>query len=153
MKRIDLMFGFLFFVTTCAAADPIYKWVDQNGVTQYSAKPPSNLNSQKIQAQSTSTFKPDGNQPTQKSWQDLKQELDQRRIKEQVAQDKDEEKNKSVALEKKQRCTRAKSQLNTLQKSGLYITNAEGKKEWMDQKLHAAETEKYTNEAKENCGF
>lgn len=94
----------LFSPATSFSADPIYKWVDEKGVTQYSQKPPSQRNTQEIKPQSKpSRNSADGENATTKSLRDQESAFQQRHQKRKQDEQQAEDKAKALEVEKKQK--------------------------------------------------
>jgi hypothetical protein len=149
MKRLVLLGVQLFFLALAAEGASIYKWVDENGVTQYSATPPASQKAQQIQTQpAPPAANADSGMTHQKGWQEIEQELAERK----AAQTRDEAKTRNDALGKQQKCIRARQTLDTLLKQGpKYRLNEKGEKVFWDDKFLDSEIERNKKEVDENC--
>jgi hypothetical protein len=139
---------FLFFFAATSAGESIYKWVDEQGVTHYSAATPADKKAQQLKvpvapAQVDTTDQ----SPTMKNWQ-ANQSL--KNIKEKRA--REEEAENQEKAEKEKRCDIAKQRLGILQQqTRLYRTNNKGEQEYWNDAEREAETKRMQEEIKSNC--
>jgi hypothetical protein len=121
----------LLTVVTVQAAQ-VYKWVDENGQTQFSQFPPAEANqAKKIKVESAQSASPS---KLNTKLKDVRQKLleDSVARNTQSEQDKEDEKD---AERKAKNCELAKQQLRDLEANGrVYKTLENGEREWYDVK-------------------
>ena len=126
-----------------AAAQSLYKWVDEKGVTHYTQEPPPNGNASKLDVKV---------EPGRAAPDDWKaRELDSRRKKiESEGKSRVEEQRK--ALERAARCDRARSSLDQLRNSRrLYKLDAKGERVYLEDDQRPALIEKAQADVREYC--
>lgn len=143
-------------VAVATAGATIYKWVDEQGVTHYTATPPPRQKAKEIPIPtSPPAASPDAGQPAAKSWQEEEREFQKRRVEREEAEKKQKEqeaKAQQEAIARKQRCILARQNLHTLQmQKPVYSINEKGEREYLDDKMRAAEIEKLKKEIELYC--
>ena len=132
LRTIALVFA----VTVIVAG--IYKWVDEEGDTHYSETPPPAHKSQQIPMETPSQSAPRGEVPGTKTWQQLEQEFQQRRIERELAE-KEEAAQKAeaerLARARKAACITAQQNLHVLnQGRAVYILDEKGERIYIADK-------------------
>jgi hypothetical protein len=151
-----LLAPLLLFLAMATVGATIYKWVDEKGVTHYSATPPPNQKAREIQTQpSPPAAGTEGSQPTPKTWQEKEQGFQKRRAEREEAQKREEEeeaKAKREAFARKQGCILARQNLHTLQmQKAVYSINEKGERVFLDDEMRAAEIERMKKEVESYC--
>jgi hypothetical protein len=146
--NIKLSALLLFFLATVAEAGSIYKWVDEQGVTHYSAASPTNKKAEQVKTQAAPpVVENEGGDASMKNWaaKEKMKEYKQRRDQQEAAQVKEAE-------ERKNRCSIAKQQLGKLMQQGrIYKLNENGEKVYWDDDFHDAEIIRMKREVESNC--
>jgi hypothetical protein len=148
----------LLFIAMATIAATIYKWVDEKGVTHYSATPPDNQKGQKIQISPSATTTEGGKSapsPLQKG--------------EQGSAESKKENNKIMKpnagqTEGEERCQEARKQLALLQEQGPVYRDESGKlhlkwkydtyqgnREYLDDTTRSAEIKHVRQEIETSC--
>jgi len=137
-------------MTTFAAAQTMYKWVDEKGVTHYTDAPPPDGKGQKIDIRATPPSAPVPPQPT---FQEKEQaQRGQQLQKDQAAKAADLEEAKAKAY-KKGRCIEARRQLGVLAiQRPIFTINEKGEKVYMEDKDRQAQIDKWQAQVDEFCG-
>lgn len=122
--------------TAAAAAEPIYKWVDAEGKTHFSSRPPPG---RKLEPMTLHPSTPDPvDAPATASWQDQLQRSGEQRLQRQQQSEK-EAKEKKLA---DQDCQAARRALNMLGGDRpVFRTNAAGEKEYLEDNQRQAALE------------
>jgi Skp family chaperone for outer membrane proteins len=133
MKHPSILIILLSLLTVATVqAAQVYKWVDENGQTQFSQFPPAEANqAKKIKVESAQSASPSKSNTKLK---DVRQKLleDSVARNTQSEQDKEDEKD---AERKAKNCELAKQQLRDLEANGrVYKTLENGEREWYDVK-------------------
>ena len=116
----------LLFLAITAVGATIYKWVDEKGVTYYSATPPPNQKAQKVQTAPPPPAAVDGGRPALKTLQEEEQEFQKRRAERQQESNRIEESSAEQA-EGERRCLETRKQLAMLQEQLPVYRDEEGK--------------------------
>ena len=128
----------------------VYKWVDENGQTQFSQFPPSEKGkAEKIKvnsAQSASTSQ------SAEKLNSMRQKLLENSVGRNAAKEKSEE-DAAEDARKAKNCELAKQQLRDLEANGrVYKTLENGEREWYDVKGRAKLIEKAKQDVSTHCG-
>ena len=146
--NIKLSALLLLLLATAAEAGSIYKWVDDQGVTHYSAASPTDKKAEQVKTQPAPPVgESEGGDGSMKNWaaKEKAKEYKQRRDQREAAQLKEEE-------DKKNRCSIAKQQLGKLMHQGrIYKLNENGEKVYWDDDFHDAEIVRMKKEVESNC--
>ena len=127
-----------------AAAQTLYKWVDEKGVTQYSDKPPPDE-----KKASKVDIRVEPGKPAGDNWKEREQQSRQQRVEKDRAAS--EQKAKAEA-DREQRCRQAQSRIDKLKNvSRLYDLDAKGERVYIEDKDRPALLEKWQREADESC--
>ena len=152
MKKLFLI-SFLFIFASSASAS-IYKWVDEKGVTHYSESPPPGKEARTINLQP-----PPPKEVTEQAIQELQEqelESEKRDTERQEAKQKKkaaEESARVEALNRQQRCIRARENLETLRiKRPVYRLDEHGNRVYFNDKERAAEMDRMKEEIANYCG-
>ncbi len=148
MIKFRILFALFLLCSTIANGETIFKWVDEQGVTHYSAATPTNKKAQQLKTQTAPPAVESGNhQSSMREWEgneNLKN-LKKRREEREQAENKLKE-------ERAKRCTDAKKRLGILrQQVPLYKINDEGEREYWDDSAREAETRRMKEEVESNC--
>jgi hypothetical protein len=149
MNNIKVISGlFLFFLATVSEGESIYKWVDDHGVTHYSATTPKDKRAQQLKTQpAPPVTEAAGEQPSMRDWQ-AKESLKNFKGN----RDRQEAAETQQRAEKSKRCIDARQRLGKLQQQiRLYKTNDKGEKEYWDDDARTEETKKMEEEVANNC--
>ena len=134
----------LALVALAAMAQPMYKWVDEKGVTHFSESPPPDGKATKVEVKPTGTEK-----PRTDDWKERELESRQRRAQKDGAED---ETRKKEERERAQRCTRAQEGLDTVTNSRrVYRLDDKGERVYMEDAERPAAIEKWRQEAQRYC--
>ena len=147
-----MMRTILVFMTLAAAAaiaQPMYKWVDEKGVTHYSEHPPPDGKAQKVEV------KPSGPPPRPASPDGWKQrELDSRARRLETEQKDEYEKatRHNEAAERTNRCNHARRELRILETQvPVYALNEKEERVYLDDKDRAREIEEWKRHVRAYC--
>jgi hypothetical protein len=145
--RICLALSFFLFVGT-AAGDPIFKWVDEHGVTHYSAGNPKDKKAQQVKVQPASPVpEGTGQRSSLREWETAE---NMKKNKQRKAQQ--EEAENQLKEEKASRCANARQRLGVLQDQiPVYSRNEKGEREYWDDNTRAEEIKKTKDEISNNC--
>jgi hypothetical protein len=152
MKRLLLLAAGL--ALGFAAAAQQYKWVDQNGRTQYGDNPPPGVKATRLQGSAGPSAPSGDSQSANKPMSASDQETAfRKRQEEAAAAAAKDDKTARAAADKKDACERSQDYLRTLE-SGVRIsrTDASGERTYMDDDQRTAETNKARAMVKQNCG-
>jgi hypothetical protein len=134
----------LALVALGAMAQPMYKWVDEKGVTHFSESPPPDGKATKVEVKPTGTEK-----PRTDDWKERELESRQRRAQKEGA---DEETRKKEERERTQRCTRAREGLDTVTNTRrVYRLDEKGERVYLEDKDRPAAIEKWSQEVQRYC--
>jgi len=149
-----IIFGLGVLFATAAAAQQ-YKWVDQNGKTQYGDVPPPGVQAQRLKPPSSgpapapaAAAKKDG-----KTEKPLSPEAAYRKRQEDAQKERDKgAQSEQEVSAKRENCTRAQESLRTLE-SGQRIarTDSKGERYYLEDAQIAQETARARQLVKENC--
>lgn len=132
-----------------AAAQQMYKWVDEKGVTHYTDSPPTSGDARKIDIRATPPSAPVA--PAQTFQQKEEQTRGERVQKSQAQQKADLDEARAQAL-KKGRCIEARRRLQMLAaQRPLYTVNEKGEKVYLEDKDRQVETDKWQGQVDTYC--
>lgn len=139
---------YLLLLATIAEGETIFKWVDEQGVTHYSAGTPPSKNAQQLKTQPAPAASESGSPQTSiREW-----EANENVKKYKQRRDQQEEAENKLKAEKARRCAIAKDRLNLFQKEErLYRYNDKGEKEYWSDNDRAAEIKSLKEEVDDNC--
>ena len=143
------------FLATLLAAAPaatgqIYKWVDENGRTQYSETPPPGVKATRVETGAA------GSAPVAPArtpdWK--QQEIDSRKRRIEQEQKDDAAKRQSIAAgNREELCRAARRDLNVLQQQRpVYHTDKDGKQVFLEDSARPAAIERARKETETYCG-
>jgi hypothetical protein len=128
-----------------AAAQQMYKWVDEKGTTHFSEYPPPDGKGAKVEvkpAANEKNYNPD-------SWRERELESRQRRAQQAIA---DETERKRDDASRAQNCRRAQEGLDTMKNARrVYNLDEKGERVYLDEKQRAAGLEKHTRDVEKYC--
>jgi hypothetical protein len=142
--------AFLLAVPALAAAQTMYKWVDEKGVTHFSESPPPDEQTQKKATKVTPKVIPAGNPGAYdpNAWKTRDAEAKKQRVErgqQAQAEAKDE-------ARKAELCARARDKLSMLQTTApLFKTNPDGSRTYMEDKTREAEMARAKEVEAEAC--
>ena len=138
------------FGATTAIAQPMYKWVDEKGVTHFSQDPPPGKEKAvKVEPKVT----PPSSPAKTTDWKKADQEARKNRLDRDQKDEYERGKAHNEAAERANRCSHAKRQLVLLERQvPLYNRNDKGEKVYLEDKERPAEVAHWTREAQANCG-
>lgn len=145
--RICLALSFFLFAGT-AAGDPIFKWVDEHGVTHYSAGNPKDQKAQQVKVQPASRATENApQQSTLRTW-----EATENMKKNKQRREQQEEAENQLKEEKASRCENARQRLGVLQDQiPVYSRNKKGEREYWDDNTREEEIKRTKEEISNNC--
>jgi hypothetical protein len=117
-----------------AAAQKMYKWVDEKGVTHFSENPPPDgvKGGQQIEVK---PIQPD--RPAVDNWRQKEAEAKERRAKQGVA---DEQARRQEASQRAGKCRQAQRTVDTMTNySRVYKLNEKGERVWMEENEKSSE--------------
>lgn len=142
----------LFIVLTSATAysAQVYKWVDENGQTQFSQFPPTTQ--QKQQAEQVNIkVQPAADSGANQRLQDMRQKL----LEDSVDRNTQSEKDKEDAKEAErmaENCKKAQQQLRDIQNNGrIYKTQEDGERYWYSEKEREGLIQKAKDQVSKYC--
>lgn len=138
----------LFLFAGAAAGDPIFKWVDEQGVTHYSAGNPKNQKAQQVKVQPASRAMENATQQSSlRTW-----EATESMKKNKQRREQQEEADNELKEEKANRCDSARQRLGVLQDQiPVYSRNKKGEREYWDDNTREDEIRKTKEEISSNC--
>ena len=139
-----------------ASGQPIYKWVDEKGVTHYSGTPPAQQRSKQIEVQPASppSDKAQGKAAAE-NWQKKEHEFQQRR-RDQEAREAQEESERRAVIAREaaetDKCAAAKARIGLLQTRGPVPTrNEKGEIEYWNWEQRRNELNELGKFVDDNC--
>ncbi len=147
----------LFIVMTFALSAPllsqagkVYKWVDENGNTQFSQFPPED--EQQAEQVNVKTQKSMNSGQSKEKLKNMRQKLLESSV-DRNTEDEEEKLNKEKAELIAQNCDKAKQRLRDLENNGrIYKTLENGERHWFDEKERAQSIKAARDQVKEFCG-
>ena len=150
MKHLTLI-----FVMTLAAlpllsqAGQVYKWVDENGNTQFSQFPPEN--EQKAEQIKVKTQESMNSGQSKEKLESMRQKLLESSV-DRNTENEEEKLDKEKAELMAQNCDKAKQRLRDLENNGrIYKTLENGERHWFDVKERAQAIKAARDQVKEFC--
>jgi hypothetical protein len=130
----DTILAAFLAVALPAAAQKMYKWVDEKGVTHFSENPPPDGNPSAKQIE----VKPiQSDRPYSESWKQKEAEARERRAKQGLAE---EQSNKQEAQQRAQKCRQAQKTVDTMTHyARVFRLNEKGERVWMEENEKSAE--------------
>jgi hypothetical protein len=130
-----------------AGAQGLYKWVDEKGVVHYSDTPPAGKPGQKLNIAPPPPLDSQAPQRS-RSWQEQLQDSNERRHQEEKQQMEARQK----AREAEQKCLRARSALDSLQRDRpLYRVDQQGERVFMEDAERRRLAESWQQQADAHC--
>jgi Domain of unknown function (DUF4124) len=139
-----------------AVAETVYKWVDERGVTHYSASPPKGGKAVEIKADDPPPPpSPGSSQPIQKTTKEVLEGYQKDRAAREEAQKKIELEQAVARAEvaaRRQRCIQARQNSYVLQQpTPVFRMNERGERVYLDDTARAAELERFNAAIKRFC--
>ena len=139
----------------CAAnaAAAVYKWVDDQGVTHYSEKPPQGKKPPEVPIRSQpAPATPQGPQSGPKTWQQQEAEFQQRRVEQEERRTKKQAHDQATAEDRMRACLDARHDLHALeQQRPVYTINAKGERTYIEDKNRDQVRERIKQIVEQNC--
>ena len=133
----------------------VYKWVDDQGVTHYSEKPPPGRKAGQLRIQPprpSSAPEAGAGAPAAKSWQEKEAEFQQRRVAEEQARMKREQQERRSAAEQRRNCILARQNLHALEEQRpVYRINERGERVYIEDKEREAAKRRLREIVDQNC--
>lgn len=138
----------IFLFSGIVAGDPIFKWVDEHGVTHYSAGNPKDKQAQQVKVQPASPVAEGaGQRSSLREWEATENMKKNKQRKEQQ-----EEAENQLKEEKAGRCADARQRLGVLlDQIPVYSRNERGEREYWDDTTRAEEIKKTKEVISNNC--
>ena len=147
MSRRCLIATALMVLATSVPGQQVYKWVDEKGVTQYTATPPPSGKAQAIKTQPANS----STGPRAKSWQEQEIEFKARQVERAEAQHKQELAERQAA-QRRLACASAQRDLRVLQEQWrLFTLNEKGERQYMDDAQRAEAARKARAFVEQEC--
>lgn len=149
------LLAFTFAVIAGAAHAAIYKWVDENGVTQYSEKPPSGKKTEQLPIQTKPAAPPA--QASQgasglNAWQEKEADFQRRRAEQEIQRKKQDALDQATAAERSRNCIGARETLHALdQQRRIYRLNEKGERVYIDDQEREQTREQMRQIIEQNC--
>lgn len=139
----------LLLAATAAAADQVYKWVDQNGQVHFSQTPPATTG---VTAQSVTVNAPPPDPQGLQNDQNLEKQIQKQNKAAQDAAERNKPDPQKEA-EKKARCDDLRSHLAALQVQGRAATvDAQGNVSYLSDDQRAQQEQALQDQISKNCG-
>lgn len=134
----------LALIALAAMAQPMYKWVDEKGVTHFSESPPPDGKATKVEVKPTGTEK-----ARVDNWKERELESRQRRTQKDSVE---EETRRKEERTRAQHCSRAREGLDTVKNSRrVYSLDEKGERVYMEDKDRPAAIEKWSQDVERYC--
>ncbi|AKH20942.1 DUF4124 domain-containing protein [Sedimenticola thiotaurini] len=132
----------------------VYRWVDENGRTQFGDRPPAGRSAEELQIKSRPTPGSDGTDAPANAEQ--RRELQQRMLDayrdEREAKQQAREKKAAQEAKRKRACTQAKDQLRSFEAAGaLYKLQPDGSRRYLSDQEYQAVLRKTRERVKQYC--
>ena len=147
MIRFPLLL--LLFLSSSVFATQIYKWVDENGQTQFSQFPPNNVdtNANKVDVKA----QPASNPEAANRLKDMRQKLLESSVERNTESEKDKE-DAEQAKRMAENCERAKQHVRDLENNGrIYKTLENGERHWYSEQERMEQIQKAKEQASRFC--
>ena len=129
-----------------AAAQTMFKWTDEKGVTHYSENPPADGKATKIEVKPVPAEKP---APGADNWRERELQSRRRKAEREMAEG---EVRRQDAAEQGQRCRRAQSALDILRNARrIYDLDAKGERVYMEDSARPAAIAQRTEDVEKYC--
>jgi len=151
MKLVRLSLGALLLLCGLNAHAQIYKWVDENGNTQYTSQPPAALakSEKKLNIKVRPAAKTDQPSSVAKNLADERTVFDERWKKKK----EDKKKQKVAAAAKSKKCFHAQGRLKTYRDTArLTVPNGKGGIQYVDDKLRQKKIAAANKDIATYCG-
>lgn len=150
-RNAILRIVFLLCLAPSGTSAAIYKWVDGQGITHYSAKAPAGQDTQQLKSRPAPSAPEYGSE--QSGTKDLNEYLRLKSYREKRKQrEQQEEAEKKMRAKRAHRCKIAKSRLEMLQRQGpLYRLNDNGVQEFIDDSTRESEIRSMKEAIESNC--
>lgn len=144
-----------FTVITGFAHAAIYKWVDENGVTHYSEKPPSGKKTEQVPIQNKPAVPA---APVSQgasglsTWQEKEADFQRRRVEQDVQRKKQDAVDQATTAERSRNCIEARETLHALdQQRRIYRLNEKGERVYIDDKEREQTREQMRQLVEQHC--
>ena len=147
MSRRCLIATALMGLAAAVPGQQVYKWVDEKGVTQYTATPPPSGKAQAIKTQPANS----STGPRAKSWQEQEIEFKARQVERAEAQHKQELAERQAA-QRRLACASAQRNLQILEEQRpVYTVNEKGGRQFLDDVQRAEAMRKAREFVEQQC--
>jgi type IV secretory pathway VirB10-like protein len=136
-----------------AVAAEVYKWVDEKGVTQYSAAPPPGVKATRVDtgAPLPAATASEAEAKARRLVEETNRRADER-TREEVARTARDDTARRDAADRLQRCARGREQLDTVLRGGpVFHYNQRGEKVYLEDSARDAEIARLRNEVRAMC--
>jgi len=139
--------------STGNAAAAVYKWVDDQGATHYSEKPPQGKKPPEVPIRSQpAPATSQGPQSGPKTWQQQEAEFQQRRVEQEERRIKKQALDQAGAQDRMRACLDARHDLHALeQQRPVYTINAKGEREYIEDKKRDQVRERLRQIVEQTC--
>ncbi len=132
-------------MTTSTYAGKVYKWIDENGMTQYTDSAPANKTYNTIKIH-------DNNQTTNTLTKTLLKQSNSMTEEQQLNEQAQQLERDQQAIAKKENCTHAKSNLKAMQESSrIKVVGDDGEFRYLNDQERQEQTNKAKTIISENC--
>jgi len=147
MIRFPLLL--LLLLSSSVFATQVYKWVDENGQTQFSQFPPTNVetNANKVDVKA----QPASNPEAANRLKDMRQKLLESSVERNTESEKDKE-DAEQAKRMAENCERAKQHVRDLENNGrIYKTLENGERHWYSEQERMEQIQKAKEQVSRFC--
>ncbi|HEX4779489.1 MAG TPA: DUF4124 domain-containing protein [Usitatibacter sp.] len=149
MRPFLVIAAFAAMTAFAAAAQQMYKWVDEKGVTHYTDAPPPDGKANKIDIHPTP---PSGPVPPPVDYKQKEMDSRVEKVQKEQQEKKDAVQEANEKAIKKGRCVEAQRQLQILStQRPVFNTDAKGDKNFLDDDKRQAEIDRWQERAKTYC--
>ena len=140
-------------LTAGASPSAVYKWVDEQGVTHYSEKPPQGKKPTEVPIRSQPAPAANQDAPSAaKTWQQQEAEFQQRRIEQEEQRMKKEAFDRAATADRKRACLDARHDLHILeQQRPVYTINHKGERVYVEDKNRDQLRDRLRQIAEQTC--
>jgi hypothetical protein len=148
MRRLGLLL-LLLPLAFAAVSQPMYKWVDEKGVTHYSETPPPDGKAQKVEVKPSG---PAGGAAAPENWKQRELDARQKRLERGQREEKEKAEEHNASATRTNRCNRARRGLQVLERQvPVYEFNDKNEKVYITDEDRAREIEEWKKIIRENC--
>ena len=131
-----------------AAAQTLYKWVDEKGVTHYSETPPPKGAASKVEIRPSEP----GKAAPAEDWKEKERQFRERRVQREQQEREEAARKAREEQDRARRCRDAQRHLDGLRNARrVYELNARGERVYLEDDERPARIEKWQREADDTC--